>query len=208
MKKGFVSIILVIILFVAAVGGAYYLGKNSDMRFQSKLDQSPTFASPLPSPAPDETLKWKTFTNKKYKFSFRYPSNLTGSSYAYTGEKSAPGYVLMYFTENPKDDRDVLKAWVTDNKENLSLRDYAKDPIGDRSPNDPSRYTLEDKDFNGNQFLIIHSCPGCGIEGGEDYRYIVKTDKIFITFAANKYKDLSMRKDLLDKVSSSFQIII
>lgn|SRR3989344_2294118 len=87
MQKGFVPIlILILIVVVGIAGGAYYFGY--DHGWEKSLDkQNPNiYSSPgptgnKPTPSPDETANWKTYTSEKLKdvsfesFSIKYPSN-------------------------------------------------------------------------------------------------------------------------------------
>ncbi len=91
-QKGFAPILILfgILVIVAAAGGVYYLGRSS-----AKLpDTSPisvptsqtsvsptqppakTYISPSPTTI-NETANWKTYTNEKYKISFKYPPRLS-----------------------------------------------------------------------------------------------------------------------------------
>lgn len=98
MQKGFVGILFLgIVLLIGIAGGAYYLGTKSSLTLPSQQkactleakicpDGSSVgrsgpnceFSScPAVSPTPvvGETANWKTYTNKEYKFSFKYPDN-------------------------------------------------------------------------------------------------------------------------------------
>lgn len=70
MKKGFAPIIILLGITIIAVlvGGVLVYTNYSNN--QSKLNPQPT-----PTSTSDETANWKTYTNKKYGFSFKYPSN-------------------------------------------------------------------------------------------------------------------------------------
>ncbi len=75
-QKGFapVLVILGLVVILGIAGGAYYLGtiKNKSQ------PQNPTVTSQTPSsPIPNETTNWKTYTNIKSGFSFKYPSGFT-----------------------------------------------------------------------------------------------------------------------------------
>lgn len=79
MQRGFAVIhLIVLVLVLALVGGAYYFGtKNAvnkivDTGKQEQARQSP---SAIPSPSNDETADWKSYASNKLGFSFRYPSD-------------------------------------------------------------------------------------------------------------------------------------
>lgn len=78
MQKGFGSILILVgILVLAAVAvGAYYFGKSQTLKPQIQnpvaVSQTPQPIS-TPSASQDEISNWKTYTNDKYNFSFKYP---------------------------------------------------------------------------------------------------------------------------------------
>lgn len=80
-QKGFAPfLILVAILVVSGlVVGAYYFAKSQSAKSEVTPSPNPVVTSktpqstPLPSPT-DEIANWKTYTNSKYRFSFKYPS--------------------------------------------------------------------------------------------------------------------------------------
>ena len=79
MQKGFgVIYILVGILVVTLIaGGAFYLGGQTTPKPVVTSSSQPSI-SPDVSPAPTdagETTNWKTYTNTKYGFSFKYPNS-------------------------------------------------------------------------------------------------------------------------------------
>ncbi|MDO8498477.1 MAG: hypothetical protein Q7S44_01705 [bacterium] len=76
MQKGFALIfILVGALVLVGLGGAFYFGK---LKFpQTSFPGNPSITvtpqvSPTPTPKADETANWKTYTNTKYGYSFKY----------------------------------------------------------------------------------------------------------------------------------------
>lgn len=83
MQRGFASIILLIaILFVAGLAGAYYLGKNSDKLLLGQQDKVVNSMSSSPSPTSDEIANWKTYRGETIytsdgssMFTIQYPSN-------------------------------------------------------------------------------------------------------------------------------------
>jgi len=67
MQKGFTPILIVLIL--AALVGGYLIYQN-----QPKPIPSPSLIT-QPSPTPDKTANWKTYTSKRANFLFQYPSS-------------------------------------------------------------------------------------------------------------------------------------
>ena len=67
-RQGFISPLLLALIAVLLIGGgAYVYG-------QKKQINQPVVA---------QTADWKTYTNAKYKFEFKYPSNATVEEYAH-----------------------------------------------------------------------------------------------------------------------------
>jgi len=81
MQKGFASILILVGILVITIvaGGVYYFGKSQVSKPQPS---NPPVVSQTPQPTittqptsiPDETANWKTYINKKYGFSVKYPA--------------------------------------------------------------------------------------------------------------------------------------
>lgn len=68
-QRGFAApLVLIVVLLLLVAGGAYYLGR-SGLPAPSPISQS---ISPAPN---NQTADWKTYTNARYGFSFKYPSS-------------------------------------------------------------------------------------------------------------------------------------
>ena len=88
-KTNYSALILISLAFVLFLTGAYFLGKQS-----VKLSETPTTIptqtpvaiiptitnTPTPTNITNPTTSWKTYENKQYGFSFKYPENLKLSS--------------------------------------------------------------------------------------------------------------------------------
>lgn len=74
MQKGF-SLLLVVILVAFVIGGYFIYQKQ--FKSVSVFQSSP---SPIATPTATksvETANWKTYTNERFKYSFKYPNDLT-----------------------------------------------------------------------------------------------------------------------------------
>ena len=101
MQRGFTEIVILIaVLVLAAIGGAYYLGTQKS---QAPVAISPSpvaQATPTPnaSQAPNgdlETANWKTYTDSKYNYSINYPPDWKTETMeygVYLGKASVGGY--------------------------------------------------------------------------------------------------------------------
>lgn len=111
-QKGLAPILIVLIL--AVLIGGYLVYQN-----QPKPTPSPQPTNQL-SPASDETANWKTYTNSKYGFSFKYPSDLVVSepgSIRLTNEVpmsqvASDKYINILIFVHSIDPQIDLKKWV------------------------------------------------------------------------------------------------
>ena len=81
-QKGFANIILVVIIVAAIAVGGYFVFVKKSKPIAQQLTPTPpstqtkTPASPTPTPK-NETANWAVYSNTKYNYSFRYPTNFT-----------------------------------------------------------------------------------------------------------------------------------
>ncbi len=80
-QKGFIPILIVIIIALAAIAGAYYFGTKKGNIIPTPTEAPslvatnlPTQTTPTVKPTIDPTANWKTFTSK-YGYSVKYPQN-------------------------------------------------------------------------------------------------------------------------------------
>ncbi len=87
-QKGFTPILLLlgIILAIVIAGGAYYLVKPQPPKSQV---QNPVIVSQVPQSisTPDEIVSWKTYTNIKYGYLLKYPTDLPAYNGSATSKK-------------------------------------------------------------------------------------------------------------------------
>lgn len=81
-QKGLAPILIIFLVVISLVGG-YLVYKYVGFCGRSCIDESKVFPnpasftkqSPQPTPTPDETTNWKTYTNKRYRYSIKYPAS-------------------------------------------------------------------------------------------------------------------------------------
>lgn len=75
-SKPFVFIVFVLLVILAFAVGGYYLWARN-YRASHSLGPPPVVSPKVtrPTPTPDPTANWKTYTNEKYHFEFKYPPN-------------------------------------------------------------------------------------------------------------------------------------
>ncbi len=94
MQKGQIFIWTIVgTLVILIAGGAYYLGRSTS----PKSSTTPTVISQTPQPittSSDETANWETYTNNKYYYSIKYPTDWTlfGS-----GPGQTPEFIAQHF---------------------------------------------------------------------------------------------------------------
>jgi len=101
-KGGFAEIVIIVaVLVLAAIGGAYYLGTQKN-KTQSTASPSPvaqTSLTPNARQAPNgdlETANWKTYTSQRLKLVFKYPPDCLTP-----GEREdANGIGMLCFSDN------------------------------------------------------------------------------------------------------------
>lgn len=107
-QNNFLVILLSILLFISCVIAGFFAYQTQKLvaevtgyREQLKQTLVPTTNNLQPSITPDPTLNWKTYTNTKYNFSFRYPSNF-GNEGTISGPysiKSSDSVGIMSFSD-------------------------------------------------------------------------------------------------------------
>lgn len=81
-QKGFVQIIVIVLLLVFVGGVAYYFGVKkgniepvpTQSTTSDKID-TPISTTSTTKPTTNPTVNWKTYTNSQNKFSFKYPAS-------------------------------------------------------------------------------------------------------------------------------------
>ena len=128
-QKGFASIFLILIVIFAVVGGFYFLNYNK--RTSQLQELSPTITSaqeetrdPFLTSTPKTyhvstvlvPSDWKMFLNKKYHYSFHYPSNWTHTLSECAGPDRS-GCLDMQMFEKPNTEENIemdISEWPSD----------------------------------------------------------------------------------------------
>ncbi|MCL5795597.1 MAG: hypothetical protein M1338_04575 [Patescibacteria group bacterium] len=112
-----VTILVILVLAIGAVGGYYYF-KNKDTK------TAPTTPTLTPTATVDMTT-WKTYTNKKYGYSIKYPSNWTYREYPDT--KNGAGFRLSTSANDVASEViNIAQTARPTSQEALSFENYVK----------------------------------------------------------------------------------
>lgn len=209
MQKGFSAIIILVavLIILAVVGGAYYLGRQTTPKSQS---QSPVVTSQLsssPSPTSNETVNWKTYTNKKYHLAFNYPPNGeadegSAQSSIRIFNNNAPPYFI--FTIDIQDNPSHLTNQQAVDKIVESVRNNKYNPVA-KDQADKTIQTL--KEYTNGQIKAIRL--KSFFEGyEEDYGEIIyATENNIYTFNIHDGSGGvgNLEEKLLDQILSTFK---
>lgn len=149
-RKGYLAppVVIILALITLAVAATllfqakfFSVGKNPSPTPQpAAISPQPTpKISPQPTPTTDETANWKTYTNTKYKFSFKYP-NYAELAYG-AGGVGSPLYVdensSSIIVQPIKGENSYFGLGI--NTTNKSLDKIEKDLINDKNNTDFTR---------------------------------------------------------------------
>jgi flagellar basal body-associated protein FliL len=194
-------IVLVVVLFALGIYIGFYMGMNS---VSDKLDVVEVQTTPIVSTSatsslttsPIDTTNWKTYTNDKYGFSFKYPdkSDSVDNIIRITEEYSDTNdtiseFVSFYDVRNYPPDKTSLRPDETKisfnyftNPDNLSLKDFAENELKNReSANNESYKSGTETLINGHNMYLI-----------DNYDLFIKTDIGIIevySYSDDKYFD-------------------
>jgi len=121
-QKPLVLIMSVLLIVTVAIAGLFYF---QIQKLSKQLSKYQTQPSPTPSATPDITVNWKTYSDPKGKYSFKYPSDWTKSNDV--GLFNDPTKSFILGVEINPTSLDVNK-WMT-SKCLISGTNFCSDPI-------------------------------------------------------------------------------
>lgn len=185
-QKGSALIFLLVgVLVIAAIGGAYYLGRSTTST-PSPVSTSQIPQPTIPSSSTDETTRWKTYTNNKYGYSFKYPTDWTLEENEMQGFQS----IALTKTDNTQEQEQVLLPGdqnadviykiitrVETNPKGYTAKEYLLQNI---SPESLSDYEKNLEEINLNGFPAIKRKEACApCSGMEVIITLIHRDKIY-----------------------------
>lgn len=152
-QKGFINIGVVIgILIAVAVSGYLVFVRNMRVAVVPTLTVSPSISA---SPVTDGTASWKTYTNTKYGFEFKYPSEFSVVEYGGSSRGGIEYSNLHSIIIIPPGYSDGMEYLVVDyyvdlanltQKSNLSLEQFLNKDVGGSK----NYYDINRVSINGN----------------------------------------------------------
>lgn len=188
---------------IAIVGLTFYALGKSNTSFISA--PKPTSTSVVqPTSASDETANWKTYTNMKYRFRFKYPQTLTpwadviDESMVILDSLNKATRIDLYFQQNPT---------------NASLEEILKGE--ERINTVPTDYLATEKVLIGNAEAMKIKYKGRVLGTGrmrEDYSIKIKGNGLILTFWIRNFIEryASVNAEdirLLDQILSTFKFL-
>ena len=205
MKKGFAPVLIIILLAIFAVALTLFLKFRSVDTFWQKFAP----AKPIPTISQTETENWSTFTDKKSRFTFKYPPEIgdpnddpvwagdgvvfrligaetKGSVVTYFGPSTMKRMEVFNFFRNAKDGTVVLPQNIVDDLNNV---------YGDKKPN-KTNLTVS----NSPAVKLITNRPAAGFDALSSYDIRTYIDKIgsMWEITAN-FTEASYRAEFMDK---------
>jgi hypothetical protein len=192
---------IVILLLVA--GGIFFLGRITAPKSEAPV----TTSSPQPSPTTDPNVNWKTYTNARYGFSFKYPENLSIRS---DSRDDFIGFLEIPGVNNSQ----KLIVSVYPNPNNLNLQDFREDLRRMGSPS-TENVTYQPTTINGYAGLTERYERAClGIcedfKSGKYFMYHIKDDRVIVSFSIqtdNPAGNILEDEQWLDQILSTFKFL-
>ena len=182
-KSNFLIILLSSLLIISLMIAGFFAFQTQrlvkELRVMSDESKQKTVATP--EPTSDPTADWKTYTNDKYKFSLKYPSEIKNHKVSINVMKiTGFGYCYLYNDE---------KTIVVDG---INAKTADGVGTGDTEICDQSRDIMSKK---GNTFVLIP----LGVNNGD-----LPEDQIFINYDY-PLSDLNVAKNNFDQILSTFK---
>lgn len=214
MQKGFAGIlVLTIILFTAVGVGVYYFATQRPGGLLTQLSTPSPNVNQETNVSP-ETANWKTYTNTKYKFSIKAPSELE------VKQEENGFYTSDEFRAQKEIDDGYIPGRITIDVYDSSqpevyetISELVKLSVGNKSPGGafgPYLFTkTAEQDINGTKWMVYNAVPDPNYDGGEPFSY----RKVAILAQGNTYfffsTEVNNKEDeyikYFDKILSTFE---
>lgn len=190
-------IIIIALLAGIVLTGTYFIFKSqSGKQTPQPAPQVSVQPAVSSTPTPDETANWKTYTNKTYGFSIKYPSDLE------VEDKSSqfPPFTI-FITDKTKQvpseggSKINLYAFVEIKSSNSSLMYYVNDTKNNLE-------YIDKKKVGEIEFVIARE--KFGMTGGNFDRYLAQNRDYIITFANSPY---ALDEQIFNQILSTFKFI-
>lgn len=186
---------LAMVVFISFPILAFFAGMNYQKMIDQMKYQQTDLTTLKPTPTPNPIANWKTYSDTKNGFSFKYPnkgiiveesSNFVNIMFE-PGNAFNPGSGISFVVE------------VIDNPENLNLEESHEDY--DNVPCDPKEWKCENVIINGLHALKAYGVPSAG--KGYDAYYLQNGKSIYRLSWRSSYKE----EQLGDQILATFRFL-
>lgn len=206
-RSGFALIIVVATIALAIGAVAVFAYQKYTVSHQDQTKDEIPLSSPSTNNI-DPTANWKTYTNKKYQITFKYPSEF------FIAEDNSVNYVSFFLSEDEKNK--FVKDCFSGNNHTGCISDDLN--IGFDIFQKPKNKTLEefirsrphnDPDFKSLSPTKIDNFPGMqmrNISGSEgNYNFYLDRNKDIFYLYASSFKNPQKNLQTFDQILSTFK---
>jgi hypothetical protein len=213
LSKWLAVVIVTVVLVMVGGAGAYFLNKNSTPKPQPITTTVIVKPTPTPTLILDTTANWKTYTNTKYGFSFKYPasaiieespsSNALAIAYRQYSNQGIPKMLIEIYN---KDDASKQNLYNPDKlqvlTDNRKRENFAYSPVTQLSVDNQTLYYYSE-DFDGSSGAL----PPAGGPNNASYAYGVIGNYFYDILYENDFIAFGGDSNDFDRILSTLKFI-
>jgi len=199
------ALVLLILVLTLPFGGYLLLGKLGIHPKPSTV----TIKTTAPTPTPNPTANWKTYTNTKYGFSFKYPSELNG-----LGSYTDPKGELVSLIQDSYGGQPKMEVYISTGSAATAAQTFLNQIISTKKGLENFNYTQISTEKLDNQTLYFYSedfdFSSNGLPPpGQPMNTLAASNTISNVFYNIRYhylpKEQKSEQDLFNKILSTFK---